>query len=286
MEGMGIRIGQDDKHEATKTGKEKDKVMKGAGSKDSEAEDKEEEFQDDKEMVKAGADLTERMEAASEELTNTLEEEGTHNIPMDLLFSDNNGKTYREDDSTANPRDDKLSMLGYASDAVEVDSGKFEVAHAQKYTAPDNFRQALWNEAGPSVGSMKILLDMLRTKFKGKLAGVPADLITFSQVLTDFLIEEAGKDPRDAIVFLEMTLAQISQYEVENLKETDAYEAPNKDPNALPPDKEDKQIEASKTQGTVPRSPEVSPAEGVATTVNMTDGDEEGPQSVSMASGG
>jgi hypothetical protein len=127
---------------------------------------------------------------------------------------------------------------------------------------------------------------MMRTKFEGELAGVQADLTTYSQVLINFFIEEAGEDPRDAITFLEMTLAQISQYEVENPEETDANEAFNKDPNALPPDKEDKQIEASKTQGTVPRASEVSPAEGVATTVNMTDGDEEGPQSVSMASGG
>jgi hypothetical protein len=103
IKGMGILIGQDDKHEATKTGKEKDEVMKGAGSKDSEAEDKEEEFQDDEKMVKAGADLTERMEAASEELTDTSEEVGTHNIPIDLLSSNNNSKTYKEDDSTANP---------------------------------------------------------------------------------------------------------------------------------------------------------------------------------------
>jgi hypothetical protein len=92
--------------------------MKGAGSKDSKAEDEEEEFQDDKEMVKAGADLTKRMEAASEELTNTMEEEGTHNTPIDFLSSNNNGKTYKEDDSIANPGDDKLSMLGDVSDVV------------------------------------------------------------------------------------------------------------------------------------------------------------------------
>jgi hypothetical protein len=83
-----------------------------------------------------------------------------------------------------------------------------------------------------------------------------------------------------------MTSAQISQYNVENPKKMEANEAFDKDPNALPPDKEDKQIEASKTQGMVPRAPEASPAEGVATTVNMTDGDKEGPQSVSMASSG
>jgi hypothetical protein len=110
---------------------------------------------------------------------------------------------------------------------------------------------------------MKILLDMMRTEFKGELAGVQADLTTYSQVLIDFLIEETGKDPRNTAAFLEMTSAQISQYKVENLEETDANEAFDKDPNALPPDKEDKQIEASKTQGTVPRASEVLPQKGL-----------------------
>jgi hypothetical protein len=116
--------------------------------------------------------------------------------------------------------------------------------------------------------------------------GVQANLTAYSQVLVDFLIEEAGKDPRDVIAFLKMTLAQISQYEEENPKEMDANKDFNKDPNALPSDKEDKQIEASKTHGTVPRAPEASPAEGVATTIDMTNRDKEGLHSVSMASGG
>ncbi len=42
---------------------------------------------------------------------------------------------------------------------------------------------------------------------------------------------------------------------------------------------------ASKTQGTLPRAPEGSPAEGAAngTDTEMSDGDKEGAQSVSMA---
>jgi hypothetical protein len=44
-------------------------------------------------MVKSGVDLTKRMEAASEKLTDTFEEEGTHNTPIDLLSSNNDSKT-------------------------------------------------------------------------------------------------------------------------------------------------------------------------------------------------
>ncbi len=55
---------------------------------------------------------------------------------------------------------------------MEVESREFKAAHAQKYKEPLNFCQALWNEEGPSIGGMKIMLEMLRTKFEGELAGL------------------------------------------------------------------------------------------------------------------
>ncbi len=170
---------------------------------------------------------------------------------------------------------------------MEVESGKFEAAHAQKYKELLNFRQALWNEEGPSVGSMKIMLETLRTKFEGELVGLQADLTKYPQCLINFLIEAAGADLTDAIAFLDLTSDQISQYKEDDPKEKDDNGDSDKDANALPPDKEGKQIEASKTQGTVPRAPEAIPAEGtVASTANTMEGVKEGPQSLSMAPGG
>ncbi len=166
-----------------------------------------------------------------------------------------------------------------------MESREFKAAHAQKYKELLNFYQALWNEAGPSVGSMKTMLEMLRTEFKGELARLQADLTNYPQRLINFLIEEAGADLTDAIAFLDLTLDQISQYEEDDPKEQD-NNGSDKDANALPPDKEGKQIEASKTQGTVPRAPEGTPAEGTASTINTMEGDKEGPQSISMAPGG
>jgi hypothetical protein len=285
IEGIGILTGKGGKLEATKTRTENDKAMKGAGSKASKAEDKAGEYQDDKEMAKAGADFTKRMAKASGDLIDTSEE-GTYNAPPDPLTDDDKGKTYNESNSNAKLGDDDLSTLEYASDAVEVESGEFKAAHTQKYKEPLNFCQALWNEAGPSVGSMKIMLEMLRTEFEGELAGLQADLTNYPQHLINFLIEEAGEDLKDAIAFLDLTLDQISQYEEDDPKEKDDNGDSDKIANALPPNKEGKQIEASKTQGTVPRAPEVTPAEGTAaSTINMTEGDKEGPQSVSMAPG-
>ncbi len=89
------------------------------------------------------------------------------------------------------------------------------------------------------------------------------------------------------IVFLDLTLDQISQYKEDDPKEKDDNRDSDKDANVLPPNKEGKQIEASKTQGTVSRAPEATLAEGTAaSTVNTTEEDKEGPQSVSMVPGG
>jgi hypothetical protein len=277
---MGILTGKGGKPKATKTRTEDDEAMKGAGSKASEAEDKAGKYQDDEEMAKAGEDLTTRMAEASGDLINTSED-GTYNTSPDPLTDDDKGKTYKESNSNAKLGDNN------ASDVVEVESGEFEAAYAQKYKEPLNFRQALWNEAGPSVGSMKIMLEMLRTKFKGELEGLQADLTKYPQCLIDFFIEEAGADLKVVIMFLDLTLDQISQYKEDDPKEQDDNGDSDKDPNALPPDKEGERIEASKTQGTVPRAPEAAPAEGTAaSTINTTEGDKEGPQSMSMAPGG
>ncbi len=119
------------------------------------------------------------------------------------------------------------------------------------------------------------------------LAGLQADLTNYPQHLINFLIKEAGEDLKDAIAFLDLTSDQISQYKEDDPKEKNDNGDSDKDANALPPNKEGEQIEASKTQGTVPRAPEATPAEGTtSSTVNTTEGDKEGPQSVSMAPGG
>ncbi len=286
IEGMGILMREGGKPKATKTRTEDDNVIKGTGSQDNKAEDKEDKYQDNKEMAKAGADITKRMAEASGDLIDTSEE-GTYNTPQDPLTDDDKGETYKERDSSVKLGEDDLSTSTYASDAVEVESGEFKAAHAQKYKEPLNFRQALWNEAGPSIGSMKIMLEMLRTEFKGELEGLKADLTNYPQRFINFLIKEAGEDLNAAIAFLDLTLDQISQYKEDDHNKKTYNRDADKDANALPPDKEGKQIEASKTQGMVPRAPEATPAEGTTTsTVNMTEEDREGLQSVSMAPGG
>jgi hypothetical protein len=64
-----------------------------------------------------------------------------------------------------------------------------DAAHGQKYVEPQNFLQALWNEAGPVVGSMKIMLELMTTEFEGKVAGLMVDLTNMPQILIDFSLK-------------------------------------------------------------------------------------------------
>jgi hypothetical protein len=173
-------------------------------------------------------------------------------------------------------------MPDYNSDVLEVSLGKFEAAQGQKYQDPANFLQALWNEAGPAVGSMKIMLKLMRTKFEGEETGLKPDQTNIRLILIDFLIEEAGKDSNDPVNFIDQIANQLSKYN----KESNAGEDKEGDPNAHPPNKGDRPNKASKTQGTLPRAPEANPAGGTAAaTATMAEGDEKGTQSMSMESG-
>jgi hypothetical protein len=285
IEGMGILDGKTVEHEVAKTGTDDNKAMKNADSQFSKNITSKEEFQDES-LAKAGANLLRCMETA-EGLIDTSESDNRgYTTPIDLLSSDKDGKTYKDDDPPAQSADKELDITSYNYSVTEVDSGVFDANHAQRYVELANFRQALWNKAGPTVGAMKVMLEMIRTEFEGELLGMKANLIHFSQNITNLLIKESGEDPNDMIALLDQTSADISQYEEQHNKDKDIHKAVAEDQDTLPPDKEVQQSVASKTQGTVLRAPEVTPAEGIATTVDTTAGDKEGPQSVSMAHGG
>jgi hypothetical protein len=286
IEGMGILEGKTGEQEAATNRPDKDAFMKDANSYLSKNNDNEEEFQD-KGLIEAGADLTRRMEEASMALIDTLtSDDGSHTNPINLLSSDEDGKTYKGDNSIAQSKDEELDMKSYDSNITEVNSGVLDANHSQRYVNPANFCQALLNEAGPTVGAMKVMLEMMRTEFDGELLGLKADLTHFSQHLINFLIEESGENTKDAIAFLDQTSADISQYKEDTTRETRSHIDISKKPESPSPDKGDERTEASKTQGTVPRAPEATPTEGIATTIKTTAGDEEGPQSMSMVPDG
>jgi hypothetical protein len=75
-----------------------------------------------------------------------------------------------------------------------VSSGIFDIEHSKKYEDPINFLQALWNAAGPSVGSMLTQLDLIKTKVEGEKAGVEPDFSRKGGQLVDYLIKEAREN--------------------------------------------------------------------------------------------
>jgi hypothetical protein len=285
IEGMGILDGKTVEHEVAKTRTDDNEAMKNADSQFSKNTTSKEEFQDEG-LAKAGANLLRHMETTEGLIDTSESDNGGYTTPIDLLSSDKDGETYKDNDPPAQLADKELDITSYNSSVTKVDSGVFNANHAQRYVEPANFCQALWNKAGPTVGTMKVMLEMIWTEFEGELLGAKADLTHFSQNLINLLIKESGEDPNNMIALLNQTSADISQYEEQHNKDKDIHKAVAENQDALPPDKEVQQSVASKTQGTVLRAPEATPVEGIATTIDTTAGDMEGLQSVSIAPGG
>jgi hypothetical protein len=211
IEGMEILDGKTVEHKVAKTRMDDNKAMKDADSQFSKNTTSEEEFQDEG-LAKAGANLLRHMETAEGLIDTSESDSGGYTTPIDLLSSDKDGETYKDDDPPAQLADKELDITSYNSSVTKVDSGVFNTNHAQRYVEPANFCQALWNEAGPTVGAMKVMLQMIWTEFKGELLGMKADLTQFSQNLINLLIKESGGDPNDMIALLDQTSADISQY--------------------------------------------------------------------------
>jgi hypothetical protein len=128
----------------------------------------------------------------------------------------------------------------------------------------------------------KIMLKLMKTEFEGEVAGQTADSSNVPHILIDFLIKVAGKNPHDAIAFLNQTANQLSQFDEKS------YASDNKDgdTNAYPPNLGDEHSKASKTKGTLPRAPQANPSQGAAaTTATTAEGGKKGVQSLSMGTG-
>ncbi len=103
-------------------------------------------------------------------------------------------------------------------DILDVSSTEFDTADTEKYKEPANFLQALWNVAGPSAGSMKIKLEMMRNKLKGKLAGIPADYANMPILLVNYLVKEVGEDTKDMIDYINKIASKLEEHAEDSVK--------------------------------------------------------------------
>jgi hypothetical protein len=118
---------------------------------------------------------------------------------------------------------------------LEVFSGVFDTVHSKKFEVPDNFKQLIWNEAGPSPGSMIILLGLLKDELEADQAGLPTEFNRLPTKLLKFLVQEAGEDRNDQINYIEQITMGLEQLGQTNRNKV------------LSPDKELGQSDASKT---------------------------------------
>jgi hypothetical protein len=86
---------------------------------------------------------------------------------------DEGGKDFSEDDFSVHHNN--LTLGDKYDTASEVSSGVFDMTHLNKFEKPKNFKQVLWNVAGPSAGSMIIMLNLLMDNLEADQAGLPAD---------------------------------------------------------------------------------------------------------------
>jgi hypothetical protein len=60
----------------------------------------------------------------------------------------------------------------------------------------------MWNEAGPSPGSMIILLGLLKDELEADQARLPTEFNRLPTKLLEFLVQEAGEDHNNQINFI------------------------------------------------------------------------------------
>ncbi len=237
---------------------------------------------------------------------------------LQLSSDKEEGSDFQESNMSFRSDDLDLKLSDYDSVAQEVSLGEFDTKFVKKYSNPKSFLHALWNAAGPSVGAMRIYLEIIKEELTGQLAGIPAEFKDLPEQLINFMHKEAGEDPNDAMDFITHVHYELSKFEDNEEKETTvghmktiayhnrdaitpdiandgkegAQEEPSKhqeepDLDTLEVVDKGTQETASKTQGPLPGAHQTGPAEGaVIEPATKAGGDKEGVQSTSMAQGG
>ncbi len=196
----------------------------------------------------------------------------------DSQLEDNKGEeednTYLTGDtSTEEPSMHKLDSEDY-DNALEASSGELDAVHANKFQMPENFKQQLWNKAGPTVDSMMIQLNLIKGNLEDNKAGMLFEWVGVSKELCLLLVEEAGEGISDQITYINAVLVELYQMNPSGVR--------NFDPLS---EELDKDFDARKTQGTPPGAQEARPLEEAATPDARSGRDKEGVQSLGMATG-
>jgi hypothetical protein len=221
-----------------------------------------------------GQSLTKNMNRATADLqlgsSVSAPEEGSQGEDTD----DSKDPSYHtEGDSYDTATEHDINPEDY-DEALEVSSGEFDAVHANKFQTPDNFKQQLWNDAGPTVDSMLIQLTMIKENLEDDEAGMPFEWMGVSKELRTFLDEEVGSGISDQIIYINDMIIEMYQMNPTGVRTFDPLN-----------EEEDEELNASKTQGTPPGAQEARPEDEAATPDNGAGRDMEGVLSLGMAVG-
>ena len=153
-----------------------------------------------------------------------------------------------------------------------MSSGKFDAVHANKLQTPDNFKQQLWNDAGPTVDSMLIQLTMIKENLEDDEAGMPFEWMGVSKELRTFLDEAVGIEINDQIIYINDMIVEMYQMNPTGVRTFDPLNAVEVD-----------ELNASKTQGTSPGAREARPKDKAATPDNGAGRDKDVVHSLGVA---
>ena len=208
-------------------------------------------------------------------------------LRLDSEDEESDDSDFGEDDQSVRSGDLDLELSEYDNDALEVSSGEFDAKFVKRYANPETFLHALWNTAGPSVGAMRIFLDILLEELNGMLIGVQPEFKDVPEEVIRLMYKEGGDQPADAIAFISKIQEEIATFDdveedsVSHIK-TIQYGEPDPAPD-IPMD-DGGTHEASKTHGTLPGAHQTSPADGaVIKPASAAGGDKEEMQPMSMA---
>ena len=197
-------------------------------------------------------------------------EEGSQGEDTD---DSNDPSYYTENDPYDTPNEHDINSEDY-DEALEVSSNEFNAVHANKFQTPDNFKQQLWNNAGPTIDSMMVQLTMIKDNLEDDEAGMPFEWMGVSKELHTFLDKEVGSGISDQLIYINDMLADMYQMNPTGVRTFDPF---NKEPY--------KALNTSVTQGTPPGAQEARPEDEAATPDNGTGRDKEGVLSLGMAVG-
>jgi hypothetical protein len=125
------------------------------------------------------------------------EDEGFNDVidkedSINLLSDNEGGEDLLKEDLSAHHKD--LTFFGNNYDtSSKVSSGVFDAVHSNKLEESDNFKKLTWNKAGPSSGSMIILLGLLKDELEANQAGLPAKFNRVPTKLLEFLCRNQGR---------------------------------------------------------------------------------------------